>query len=136
MESQVHRTFGASTISDLSFINSDSVTQIGSPTYSSVDLGRNLESFGEECESLASEQSYFLRTEQVEFDDKYYQHFLSIVFAQFLLCLGGDWSESSYNALLCSQMLMLRLNNYVKSCKAQSQCTKELVKSWSMPKRR
>lgn len=69
-ESQVRKTFGASTISDLSFIKSENFTQVGSPTNSSIYLETNLQNVGEELEALSSERSYSvasLKSEQVEF---------------------------------------------------------------------
>ncbi|KAF3439635.1 hypothetical protein FNV43_RR17913 [Rhamnella rubrinervis] len=68
-ESQVHKTFGASTISDLSFMNSESFTQVGSPTNSGIDLETNLQNFGDELEALSSERSYSmasLKSEQAD----------------------------------------------------------------------
>ncbi|KAH7519234.1 hypothetical protein FEM48_Zijuj08G0014300 [Ziziphus jujuba var. spinosa] len=56
VESQVRKTFGATTISDLSFLNSESFSQIGSRRSSIVDLQRNLQSFGDDLETLTSKQ--------------------------------------------------------------------------------
>lgn len=98
-ESQVHKTFGASTISDLSFINSESFTQVGSPRNSSIDLETNLQNFGAELESLSSVRSYSvapLKSEQVELRWKNCQHFHFYQYCcKLSTVLRGVWCESN-----------------------------------------